>query len=482
LADLSGDGLSDLVRIRNGEVCYWPNLGYGKFGAKVTMDNAPWFDKPDQFDQKRIRLADIDGSGTTDILYLAGAGIHIYYNQSGNRWSDAVVLTQFPRIDDLSTVITVDLLGNGTACLVWSSPLPGAVGRPMRYINLMGGQKPHLLIKTTNNLGAETIMQFAPSTKFYLKDKLDGNPWITRLPFPVHCVEKVTVTDKWRGTRFSSTYSYHHGYFDGVEREFRGFGRVEQVDVEAYWEFSRGNTASPYITNDKTLYQPPVKTVTWYHTGALRDNERVIRLFQEEYFPNWLERDGFTVDPDYAFVERALPEPDLVDLDLSAEERGEALRACKGMTLRQEVYELDVDALETGQHVPVRLFSAACHNCSIQRLQPRDDNQHAVFLVSEAEALTYHYELDLKEKTLRPDPRISHSLTLSTNEYGQPLQAVFVGYPRVRPFRDEGAMLPPGTEALIRQVQNELHLSYTETCYTDDVISTTTTGCACPAR
>ena len=47
---VSGDGLTDLVRIRNGEVCYWPNLGYGRFGAKVTMDNAPVFDHPDQFD------------------------------------------------------------------------------------------------------------------------------------------------------------------------------------------------------------------------------------------------------------------------------------------------------------------------------------------------------------------------------------------------------------------------------------------------
>ncbi|MBK9316771.1 MAG: hypothetical protein IPM55_21375 [Acidobacteria bacterium] len=62
LADLSGDGLSDLARIRNGEVCYWPNLGYGRFGAKVTMDNAPWFDSPDLFNQRRIQLADIDGS------------------------------------------------------------------------------------------------------------------------------------------------------------------------------------------------------------------------------------------------------------------------------------------------------------------------------------------------------------------------------------------------------------------------------------
>ena len=36
LADMTGDGLTDLVRVRNGEISYWPNLGYGKFGAKVT--------------------------------------------------------------------------------------------------------------------------------------------------------------------------------------------------------------------------------------------------------------------------------------------------------------------------------------------------------------------------------------------------------------------------------------------------------------
>ena len=53
LADMSGDGLTDLVRIRNGEVCYWPNLGYGRFGARVTMDNSPWFDHPDLFDQRQ---------------------------------------------------------------------------------------------------------------------------------------------------------------------------------------------------------------------------------------------------------------------------------------------------------------------------------------------------------------------------------------------------------------------------------------------
>lgn len=29
---MSGDGLTDLVRIRNDRVCYWPNLGHGRNG------------------------------------------------------------------------------------------------------------------------------------------------------------------------------------------------------------------------------------------------------------------------------------------------------------------------------------------------------------------------------------------------------------------------------------------------------------------
>ena len=71
------------------------------------------------------------------------------------------------------------------------------------------------------------------------------------------------------------------------------------------------------------------------------------------------------------------------------------------MVLRQEIYELDVDALEPGdekapQQIPVRIFSAATHNCDIRCLQPRGTNQHAVFLVTESEALSYHYELDLR--------------------------------------------------------------------------------------
>lgn len=468
LADMSGDGLTDLVRIRNGEICYWPNMGYGVFGTKVTMDQAPTFDTPDQFDPQRIRLGDIDGTGTADIFYLGREDVRYWHNEAGNSWSPARVLRQFPRVDNVASVEVMDLLGTGTACLVWTSPLPGNGATSLRYIPLMSQGKPHLLTEVDNSMGVVTRTQYAPSTKFYLQDRQAGRAWITKLPFPVHVVEKMIVTDRWRQTTFATTYSYHHGYFDGVEREFRGFGRVDQVDVESFGTFASGNSASPYITDDQTLYQPPVKTIIWFHTGAFLDREHILSQYQAEYFPAWFE----ALNPEAtnvlgAFRENDLPEPDLQPYDLDGEQWREAMRACKGMMLRQEVYELDVDALERGEEQPVKLFTTAYHNCHIRRLQPRAVNRHAVFLATESEAVTYHYELDLRRETLTPDPRIAHTLNLKVDDYGNVLQAVSVVYPRLGRHAD--ATLPPGAEALIAQVQTETHLAYTETRFTNDV-------------
>jgi len=97
----------------------------------------------------------------------------------------------------------------------------------------MGPQKPHLLISVVNNMGGETLISYAPSTKFYLQDKRDGQPWLTRLPFPVHVVDRIEIRDHVARTRFVTSFAYHHGYFAGVEREFRGFALVEQWDTDA---------------------------------------------------------------------------------------------------------------------------------------------------------------------------------------------------------------------------------------------------------
>ncbi len=459
LADLSGDGLTDLVRIRNGEICYWPNLGYGRFGAKVTMNTAPWFDTPDQFDQRRIRLADIDGSGTTDILYLGRDGVDLYFNQSGNGWSGAHTLSHMPRTDNLSSVAVVDLLGNGTACLVWSSPLPGDAHRPMYYIDLMSGQKPHLLTRTINNLGAETWVQYAPSTKFYLADKIAGQPWITRLPFPVHVVEWVETYDRISRNCFVTRYAYHHGYFDGIEREFRGFGMIEQWDTEAFAALNASDTF-PAVTNmDEASHIPPVLTRTWFHTGAHVDEDHISRQFEHEYYHESdlsLDLSGLTD----AQIQAMLLDDTLLPADVLPDETPEASRALKGSILRREIYALD------GTEAEDRPYSVSEQNYTIERLQPRGNNQHAVFFVHSREALDFHYERKLYDSGGHhvADPRVSHTMTLAVDDYGNVLQSVAVGYGRR--FDDPDPLL----RAEDRRKQQHTLITYTENNYTNAIL------------
>lgn len=419
VADFSGDGLSDLGRIRNGEVCYWPNLGYGRFGAKVTMDRAPHFDHPDQFDHKRIRVADIDGSGTADVIYLHGDGVRLYFNQSGNSWSEPQVLRVFPRVDELVSIVPADLLGNGTACLVWSSPLPGDAQRPMRYVNLMGGQKPHLLVKTVNNLGAEIRVQYAPSTKFYLQDKRDGKPWVTRLPFPVHVVERVETCDHISRSRFVTRSAYHHGHFDGEEREFRGFGMVEQFDTEEFAALS-GDGTLPAATNiDASSHVPPVLTKTWFHPGAHLGRDHVSDFFagllDAEDTGEYYREPGLTT----AQVRELLLDDTVMPTDdLTLDEEREACRALKGSMLRQEVFALD--GTDEAEHP----YTVTEQNFTIRRLQPREGNRHTVFFTHPREAITYHYERD------PADPRVQHALTLEVDDFGNVLKEAAIGYGR----------------------------------------------------
>jgi RHS repeat-associated protein len=392
------------------------------------MDNAPWFDNADQFNHKRMRLTDIDGSGTTDIIYLHREGVRLYFNQSGNSWSKAHELKVFPRVDDLVSIVPVDVLGNGTACLVWSSLLPGDATRSMRYVNLMGDQKPHLLVKTFNNLGAETRVDYAPSTKFHLLDKRDGSPWITRLPFPVHVVERVTTYDHVSRNRFVTRYAYHHGYFDGEEREFRGFGMVEQWDTEEFAALAGGVVPADNVAPESRVR--PVRTRTWFHTGAYLGRDHVSDYFagllnasdQGEYF----REPGLTDDE-----ARALLLPDTVmPPGLTLDEEREACRALKGSMLRQEVYADDAEhpgaTAEQIQRARTP-YTVTEQNFTIRSLQPRGGSRHAVFFTHAREAVSYHYERN------PADPRVQHAMTLEVDDYGNVLKLAAIGYGRRRP-------------------------------------------------
>ena len=440
LADMSGDGMTDIVRIRNGEVCYWANKGYGRFAPKVTMRNSPVFDHSDLFNPSYIQLADVSGTGATDIIYLGKNTFKAYLNCSGNAWTDGESIEPFFPTEQPNRITITDLLGNGTACIVWSSEMPAYVNAPMRYMDLMGGNKPHLMKSHENGLGKTTSVAYKSSTFFYLKDKLYGTSWITKLAFPVQVVAKTIITDSVTNVRFSAEYSYHHGYYDHAEREFRGFGRVEQRDTEEFEVTDFANLST------SEHHQPPVLTKTWFHTGAFLDRDRILNQFKQEY---WYKNEALADVSEYELPDAVLLAADHLgafDINIiSADEWREALRACKGMTLRQEVFGLDAkkriaDEQKAKNYVDGNAdfeafkkevvlkelipYNVATHNCEIQLLQARGKNRYASFIVKESEAITFTYERD------HEDPRIAHALNLETDELGNLLESVSIVYPR----------------------------------------------------
>jgi RHS repeat-associated protein len=461
LADMSGDGMTDIVRIRNGEICYWPNLGYGRFGAKVAMDNSPLFDYPDSFNPSFLRLADIDGSGTTDIIYLGRNKFTCWMNLSGNTFNTIPFeIDAFPDVHNQTKITVTDLLANGVACIVWSSPLSKDANVPLKYIDLMNSKKPHIMVSYKNNLGKEVSVEYTPSTKFYIEDKKAGKPWITKLHFPVHCISKTETRDKISGYRFVSSYKYHHGYYDHAEREFRGFGMVEQIDSEHFENWAKGNAAN--IVN-KELHQEPVVTKTWFHTGAFLGREKILNQFAHEYWYEEMNRQGFAV------VNHEVPLPDariipapgisnsIID-HLSVEEWQEALRACKGMGLHSETFALDaVKSGNTGEARKRELtpFSVATQNCTIELLQPKGKNKHAIYFVKENEAITYSYERN------PDDPRVAHNLNIKLDEYGNVLESAAIVYPRLA----ADASLPVETQ----QEQGKTVIIFNQNQFTKDV-------------
>lgn len=471
IADMTGDGLADLVRVRNGEFCFWPNRGRGSFGKRVTLDASPWFDEPERFDHTRVRFADIDGSGPSDLVYLGAGGVDLYVNRSGNSFAPARRLEQVPHVPDPDAVSVVDLLGNGTTCLVWSSSLPADSGRQLRYVELMGGVKPHLLTRVRNNLGAETRVSYASSTKFYLQDKAAGRPWLTTLPFPVHVVERVETIDYVARNRFVSRTSYHHGYYDGEEREFRGFGLAQQLDTEEFATFSTSDALPAAQNVDAASHVPPVLTKTWFHTGALVEGERIEERFAAEWFD---EPDASNGSP--ALRRQQLDAPSLppsplprsirvddngadvdVPVDLSGDEAVEAVRALRGSILRREVYAIDGGK---GAALP---YSVAQRNYTVELLQPRGDNEHTVNYVHARESVELQYDrklYDVGSKQL-PDPRVSHSVTLEVDRYGNALRSAAVNY-----GRRHADMSLPGAD---RAVQTRVHVTCTESRYTNPV-------------
>jgi RHS repeat-associated protein len=318
LADMTGDGLADIVVLRSGNITYYPNLGHGRWGPVVTMRQSPR--PPAPFDPRRLLLGDVDGDGAADLVYVADGRVLVWGNRSGTGWTEQpITITGTPGIVDTDAVRLADLHGTGMAGVMFSRPADGT-GRPrLWFLDLTGGVKPYLLSRIDNHLGAVTLVEYRSSTAEYLRDEADAaTRWRTTLPFPVRVVSKVEVRDALSRGRLTMRYRYHHGYWDGQEREFRGFGMVEQLDTEVF--------------DGQPRFAPPTLTKRWFHLGPVAAEE----------IGEWTELDlsGEYWPGDPPLLSRPREQRDFL-AGLSRPQRRAALRTLRGQPLRTELYALD---------------------------------------------------------------------------------------------------------------------------------------------
>ncbi|MFK8104118.1 MAG: SpvB/TcaC N-terminal domain-containing protein, partial [Saprospiraceae bacterium] len=416
--DIFGDGKHHLIKITNGTVACWPNLGYGCFGKKINLGNAPNFGE--QLDAKRLFLADIDGSGTTDLIYAYEDRVAVFYNQAGNTFSEPQTVYLPGNYQDLSQISFADILGNGTSCLVLTT-IDSDLSLKQTYFAFTGNTKPNLLVEVVDNLGSSTRYQYSPSTKFYLQDAAAGRPWKTKLHFPVQLIEKSETIDLISGSKFVQRYAYHDGYFDPVEKEFRGFGFVETWDTESFENYEQEDLhgAVDFEVNE-AHYVAPVYTKSWYHTGAFYK----AKILSNQYAADYYQNDLALVLSD-TILDESFNESD-------GETMREAYRALHGKLLRKEIYGQDADLAPDLVDHPYLVSES---NFSVRLVQAKATQKWAVCIVLPNETITSHYERNPL------DPRIEHDFTTEVDPYGQVLKSCKVFYPRRTPEYAEQAKI-----------------------------------------
>lgn len=320
LADMNGDGLQDIVLIQDRRIDYWPNRGWGRFGGRVTLMSSP--DLPANYNPAHLLLADVDGDGCADLVYVESGRVTIWLNQGGNSLTAGRVIRGTPPVSDMAQVQLVDLLGQGTAGLLFDVPTSASAVPRRFFLDLLCGKKPYMLHTTENQMGARTTVHYRSSVVDLLRDARAGKPWKTPLPFPTLVVGSTTSEDLISHVKVTTEYSYHHGYWDPREREFRGFARVETRDTPEDTAQSNHPISVPLLSK------------SWFHVGPVGDAYGGWHALDvsEEY---WSE------DP-----QRLTSLSAAVDPSWSATERRDALRTLRGSVLRTELYALDESARE----------------------------------------------------------------------------------------------------------------------------------------
>ncbi|MBB3242328.1 hypothetical protein FHW68_003870 [Pseudomonas sp. Tn43] len=397
-SDVLGSGQQHLIRIRHNEVKCWPNLGHGRFGKGFVLCALPFTYA--EFNASQVVLADLDGSGASDLIYLQSDRLRVFMNHSGKGYELTSVDLPWPkdiRYDNLCQISIADLQGLGCSSLILSVPHM----KPSHWRYDFVTAKPYLVSATHNNMGTSTGVTYRSSAQEWLDEKqallASGKDPVSDLPIAVHLVSQQTQLDEITGNRLTQCMRYRQGYYDGIEREFRGFGLLLQTDSE----ISSAEQAQAGFTT-------PTLSKTWFHTG------KAVDLALEGDYRG--DSQAHPLEPTllqgYDLRDRAvvpLAPPDNVTVR-------EMARALSGSVLRTEVFA-------AGTAEP---YAIQQHRYLIRLLRPKGPHQpYAVMQPLLLESISYQYEPPVSD-----DPLCQHTINLTWDEYGGLTHGFTINYAR----------------------------------------------------
>ncbi|MBX3247859.1 MAG: hypothetical protein KF901_11825 [Myxococcales bacterium] len=316
LADMNGDGLTDIVKIRRGRVVWWPGRGVNASGAPVFGDGPTECGRGQGANRHRVManpprelnpelsgvyLADVNADGAPDVVQVRFREVDVYFNRGGEGFTERTIARSPMAPDFAPRLRFADIDGSATLDLVYAS------ASRWEYLDFMGGERPRILNRVENGLGATSTMVYDSSAIDYVEDLAEaaaegtgpatrrrgvgetftwsradgdcdrllqelsgecvyrsgGSPVISRV------VRSMSTTDNFdrvgRAPNVVTTrFAYHDGYYEGIEQEFRGFGAADAVAV------GDANHPSAY-------------TRTYFHQGRRPQSIATDRLAENPY-------------------------------------------------------------------------------------------------------------------------------------------------------------------------------------------------------
>ena len=283
IADFNGDRVPDITRLRPYTLTVAAGLGHGLFADAMAVTIPDVALEDDQIE--KARLQDVTGDGLADLVIERAAPGELWYwvNLGNYSLGPRRLITDMPAgLSPKAAVRWADLNGNGTTDLIYADSTAEPRIQTVDIGRLMGCvPRPNLLTSIANGIGRVTTITYDTSTRFALEDAATGHSWPDVMPFPVTVVASVTNSDSL-GHFYATKFRYHDGYYDPNEKEFRGFARVEVIEL--------GDPTAPTLV-----------TRSQFDTGKVFEamKGKLLRLTaeQEDGRPFWDEFTSWTIPP-----------------------------------------------------------------------------------------------------------------------------------------------------------------------------------------